>query len=123
MVGVFLLAILCVARSQNFTAKENQQLYKMGDFTVSDDGLFAVYAVSQYSLEEKKSKGWLQSVELATNKTANITSNEWGFSDSTPVINKNNTVFFISNRVNTDNIWYVDIGSKPVQLTSYDLAV
>jgi dipeptidyl aminopeptidase/acylaminoacyl peptidase len=119
---VILLAIAallyCVAAE--YTAKDMHSLARLGNFAVSPKGVL-VYTVSQWSSVTNQTTSSLYA-------TGSLPLTQPGqYRDSSPAFNPKdgNTVFFLSNRIGANNVWYTSVTSigSATQLTNYPLSI
>lgn len=120
--NILILCFQIVLLSQIFaqkplTAFDVQSFRRLSQVTPTPDGKFILYSINKWNNDTGRSSSHFEYIELATNTTGILTNPNMNRSDFNPAFASTfgNTLFFLSTRSGSPQIWTVEMPSTPSQ--------
>ena len=118
-----LFSISAWANKPPFTAEDMVNMERISSATVSPNGKYVTYVVRKTDMDANRGRTDLWLIRLSDNKTTQLTTHD--AADHSPKWSKNSqTVYFLSSRSGSSQVWKVDINKKsPQQVSDYPIDV
>jgi len=118
ILSIFLIQIIILPaqNKRDFTAEDLWQIKRLSNLTVSPDGNYGCFVVTEYNIKENKGNSDLWLIDLRTYQTKRLTTNL--NSDNSPVWHPNSrTIAFISKRESDyPQLYEIDIDGGEARL-------
>jgi Tol biopolymer transport system component len=133
-ITIILLSILISISlcAEPFTALDMNKLTRLSQTVASPDGKWLVYALRNWNNETGVVSSHLEYINIVTKATGVLTEPALNCTDSNPAFASalNNTLFFLSNRSNSTQIWTLNLPETPsvnatnaTQFTNYPIDI